>query len=129
MKTAQPKDLDDYIGRVPQDVQEILQKIRGIVRKAAPDAEEAIKYQIPTFVLHGNLVHFAAFRKHIGFYPTPSAIKAFSGELADYEWAKGSVQFPLNRPIPFTLIKKMVEFRVKEAREKMAANKGKKHSR
>ena len=74
-------------------------------------------------------MHFAAFQKHIGFYPTPSAIKAFSGELAAYQWAKGSVQFPLNRPIPLILIKKMVEFRVKEAREKMAANKGKKQSR
>ncbi len=126
MKTAQPKNIDEYIAGFPRDVQETLQKIRGIVRKAAPDAEEAIKYQIPTFVLHGNLVHFAGFHKHIGFYPTPSAIEAFSGELADYQRAKGSVQFPLNRPVPFTLIRKMVEFRVKEAREKMAAKKRKK---
>ena len=125
MKTAQAKNIDEYIAGFPQDVQETLQKIRGIVRRAAPDAAEAIKYQMPTFVLHGNLVHFAAFQKHIGFYPTPSAIEAFNRDLASYEWAKGSVQFPLNRSIPFSLIKKMVDFRVKETREKMAAKKGK----
>jgi len=126
MKTSQPKNIDEYIAGFPQDVQKTLQRIRGIVTKAAPDAEEAMKYQIPTFVLHGNLVHFAAFQKHIGFYPTPSAIEAFSGELASYEWAKGSVQFPLNKPVPFTLIRKIVEFRVKETREKIAVTKRKK---
>ncbi len=129
MKTAKPNNIDDYIPGVPEDVQEILQQIRGIIRDVVTDAREAIKYQIPTFVLDGNLVHFAAFRKHIGFYPTPSAIVAFSGELADYKWAKGSVQFPLNRPIPFVLIKKIVEFRAKAAREKLEAGKGKMHSR
>ena len=128
MKNEPSKHIDEYIAGFPQDVQEALQKIRGIIRKAAPDAEEAIKYQMPTFVLHGNLVHFAAFQKHIGFYPTPSAIEAFKNDLAGYEWAKGSVQFPLNRSVPFTLIKKMVEFRVKETREKMAAKKRKKSS-
>jgi uncharacterized protein YdhG (YjbR/CyaY superfamily) len=80
---------------------------------------------MPTFVLHGNLVHFAGFQQHIGFYPTPSAIKQFSDELAGYESAKGSVQFPLNRSVPFTLIRKMVEFRVKEARQKKASGKRK----
>lgn len=123
MKTAPPKSIDEYIAGFPRDVQETLQKIRSIIKNAAPDAEEAIKYQIPTFVLHGNLVHFAGFQNHIGFYPTPSAIEAFSGELAGYESAKGSVQFPLNKPVPFALIKKMVEFRVKETREKIAAKK------
>jgi uncharacterized protein YdhG (YjbR/CyaY superfamily) len=117
------KNIDEYIADFPQDVQEALQKIRCIIRKAAPDAEEAIKYQMPTFVLHGNLVHFAAFQKHIGFYPTPSAIKAFNSALAGYEWAKGSVQFPLDRSIPYTLIKKMVEFRVKETGDKLANKK------
>jgi uncharacterized protein YdhG (YjbR/CyaY superfamily) len=117
------KNIDEYIADFPQDVQEALQKIRCIIRKAAPDAEEAIKYQMPTFVLHGNLVHFAAFQKHIGFYPTPSAIKAFNSDLAGYEWAKGSVQFPLDRSIPYTLIKKMVEFRVKETGDKLANKK------
>ncbi|HZR19698.1 MAG TPA: DUF1801 domain-containing protein [Verrucomicrobiae bacterium] len=123
MKTAPAKNIDEYIAGFPQDVQETLQKIRGIVRKAAPDAAEAIKYQMPTFVLHGNLVHFAAFQKHIGFYPTPSAIEAFNRDLADYDWAKGSVQFPLNKSVPFNLIKKMVDFRVRETREKTAAKK------
>ena len=125
MKTSSRKNIDEYIAGFPRDVQETLQRIRAIIRDAAPDAEEAIKYQIPTFVLHGNLVHFAAFQKHIGFYPTPSAIAAFSGELRGYESARGSVQFPLNKSVPFTLIKKMVEFRVKESRAKMATKKRK----
>jgi uncharacterized protein YdhG (YjbR/CyaY superfamily) len=99
--------------------------MRAIIRKAAPDATETIKYQIPTFVLNGNLVHFAAFPKHIGFYPTPSAIKAFSAELADYVSAKGSVQFPLDKPVPFVLVERIVAFRVKETREKMEARKRK----
>jgi len=125
MKTAPAKSIDQYIAGFPRDVQERLQQIRGIISNAAPDAEEVIKYQIPTFVLGGNLVHFAAFQKHIGFYPTPSAIRAFTAELTDYESAKGSVQFPLDKPIPFALIKRMVEFRVREAR-KMGAKKRKK---
>jgi uncharacterized protein YdhG (YjbR/CyaY superfamily) len=125
MKTSSAKNIDEYIAGFPRDVQEALQRIRAIIRDAAPDAEEAIKYQIPTFVLHGNLVHFAAFQNHIGFYPTPSAIAAFSGELTGYESAKGSVQFPLNKLVPFALIKKMVEFRVKESRAKMATKKRK----
>lgn len=123
MKTTPHKNIDEYIASFPQEVQASLQKIRSIVKKAAPGAEEAIKYQMPTFVLHGNLVHFAAYQKHIGFYPTPSAIEAFKSELSDYVWAKGSVQFPLDRPVPFALIKKMVEFRVKETREKLANKK------
>ena len=125
MKAAPPTDIDEYIARYPRSVQEKLQKIRSIIKQAAPDAEEAIKYQIPTFVLQGNLVHFAAFENHIGFYPTPSAIAAFSSELANYQSAKGSIQFPLNKPLPFALIKKMVEFRVRETREKIAAKKRK----
>lgn len=126
MKTATPMNIDEYIAGFPPEVQKILQKIRGIIKDAAPDAEEAMKYQIPTFVLNGNLVHFAGFQKHIGFYPTPSAIEAFRGELAGYESAKGSVQFPHDKPVPFTLIRRMVEFRVKQTREKLAAKKGKK---
>ena len=126
MDTATPRNIDEYVAGFPRDVQVTLQKIRRIIREAAPDAAETIKYRMPTFVLHGNLVHFAAFEKHIGFYPTPSAIEAFSAELAGYESAKGSVQFPLNRSVPFTLIRKMVEFRMKETREKMASRKRKK---
>jgi uncharacterized protein YdhG (YjbR/CyaY superfamily) len=125
MKTSSAKNIDDYIAGFPQDVQASLQKIRAIIREAAPDAEEAIKYQIPTFVLHENLVHFAAFQNHIGFYPTSSAIVAFSGELTDYKHARGSVQFPLTKPVPFALIKKMVAFRVKESRAKLASKKRK----
>ena len=102
-------------------MQDKLQKIRGIIKKAAPDAAEAIKYQIPTFVLNGNLVHFAAFQKHIGFYPTPSGIEEFKGELSVYKSAKGSVQFPLDAPVPFSLITRIVNFRVKENREKAAS--------
>jgi uncharacterized protein YdhG (YjbR/CyaY superfamily) len=112
MKTATPKNIDEYIAGFPRGVQETLQKIRDIIRDAAPDAEETIKYRMPTFVLHGNLVHFAGFQKHIGFYPTPSAIEAFSGELAGYESAKGSVQFPLNKSAPFSLIRKMIEYEI-----------------
>ena len=120
-------NIDKYIAGFPKDVQDILQKIRGIIRKAAPDAEEAIKYQIPTFVLNGNLVHFAAFQKHIGFYPTPSGIDQFKDELSVYKSAKGSVQFPLDAPVPFDLITKIVKFRVKETREKATSRSRKKH--
>ena len=126
MKTAPPKNIDEYIAGFPRDVQEILQEIRVNIKKAAPDAEEAIKYQVPTFVLNGNLVHFAAFQKHIGFYPTPSAIQEFKDELSSYESAKGSVQFPLDKSVPFSLIRKIVKFRVMETRAKMAARKKKK---
>jgi uncharacterized protein YdhG (YjbR/CyaY superfamily) len=115
-----PKNIDEYIAGFPTDVQRILQEMRSIIRAAAPDAEEAIKYRMPTFVLNGNLVHFAAFKEHIGFYPTPSGIEEFKDELSAYPNAKGSVQFPLDKPIPFSLIRKIVKFRVKEAREKSA---------
>lgn len=125
-----PQTIDGYISGFPEEVQEILQKIRRIISDAAPDAEEAIKYQIPTFVLGGNLVHFAAFAKHIGFYPTPSGIEQFRDALSAYNSAKGSVQFPLDSPIPYNLIKKIVKFRVKESRDKMSSiPKGKKRSK
>ena len=123
MRASTPQDIDEYIATFPPRVQKILQQIRRIVRKAAPEAAEAIKYQMPTFVLGENLVHFAAYPGHIGFYPTPSAITAFRSELADYVWAKGSVQFPLERAIPLALIRRMVEFRVKEVRAKAGARK------
>ena len=120
-----PNTIDAYISSFPDKVQAILRKIRLLVREAAPDAEEAIKYQIPTFVLGENLVHFAAFEKHIGLYPTPSAIEKFKAELTGLKSAKGSVQFPLDSPIPYTLIKRIVKFRVKECRDKMASKRGK----
>ena len=127
MNTGQtaPKDIDEYIAGFPNDVQEILEKIRMTIRKAAPEAEEAIKYRMPTFTLNGNLVHFAAFKKHIGFYPAPRGIEAFKDELSAYKGAKGSVQFPLDEPIPYDLIGKIVRFRVKQDLERAAA-KGKK---
>ena len=122
---ASPNTIDAYIDSFPNDVQDILRKIRKIINEAAPDAEEATKYQIPTFVLNGNLVHFAAFTKHIGFYPTSSGIEAFKNELANYKSAKGSVQFPLAEPIPLNLIEKIVKYRVVEALDKSGSTKGK----
>jgi len=106
--------IDEYIATFPQDIQKILQKIRATIKAAAPEAEEKISYQMPTFALKGNLVHFAAFKNHIGFYPTPTGIEKFKKELSVYEGAKGSVQFPLDKPIPYDLISKIVMFRVKE---------------
>ncbi|MCA1554752.1 MAG: DUF1801 domain-containing protein [Chloroflexi bacterium] len=109
-----PKTIDEYIAAFPPDVQRILKKIRATIRNAAPDAQETIKYQVPTFILNGNLVYFAAFKNHIGFYPVPSGIEQFKQELAAYKQGKGSIQFPLDRPIPYDLITKIVRFRVKE---------------
>jgi uncharacterized protein YdhG (YjbR/CyaY superfamily) len=120
-----PQDIDEYIASFPKDIQEILEKIRMTIRKAAPGAEEAIKYRLPTFTLRGNLVHFGAFKKHIGFYPTPTGTEKFRNELSVYEGAKGSIRFPLDKPIPYDLISKIVEFRVKENLERAEA-KGKK---
>lgn len=110
----QPSTIDTYIEEHPPDVQEILREIRRVIRAAAPGAEEVIKYRIPTFTLHGNLVHFAAFAKHIGFYPEPSGIEQFREELTAYRGAKGSVQFPLDRPIPYDLIRRITLYRVAE---------------
>lgn len=111
----QYKTIDEYIETFTKDVQSILEKTRETIRKAAPGAVEAISYQIPTFKLNDkNLVHFAAFKNHIGFYPTPSGIEAFKKELSQYKGANGSVQFPLNRPIPYDLLEKIVIFRSKE---------------
>jgi uncharacterized protein YdhG (YjbR/CyaY superfamily) len=118
MKTNQAANIDGYIAAFPEDVQKKLQEIRATIKKAAPEAEETISYAIPTFKLNGNLVHFAAFKNHIGFYPTPTAIEAFRKELSVYESAKGSVQFPLNEPLPHALITKIVKFRVKDNLEK-----------
>ena len=103
MRTDQtaPRNIDEYIAGFPRDVQDILDNIRMTIRKAAPGAEETISYRMPTFTLKGNLVHFAAHKKHIGFYPTPSGIEKFKDELSAYRSSKGAVQFPLDRPIPF----------------------------
>ena len=109
-----PTTIDAYIAAFPDDVQSILQQIRRTIHDAAPEATEAISYQMPTFKLHGNLVHFGAFKNHIGFYPVPSGIEAFQDELAAYKQGKGSIQFPLDRPMPFDLIRRIVEYRVQE---------------
>jgi uncharacterized protein YdhG (YjbR/CyaY superfamily) len=109
-----PNTIDKYILSFPKEIQIILEKIRQTIREAAPDAIETISYQMPTFRLNGNLVHFAAFKNHIGFYPTPSGIIEFKKELEKYKNAKGSVQFPIDREIPYDLISKIVKFRIKE---------------
>ena len=114
--------IDQYIAQYPEDVQKILQKVRLTIRKAAPAAEETIKYGIPTFVLKGNLVHFGAYQKHIGFYPAPSGIETFKDEISPYKGAKGSLRFPLDKPIPYGLIRKIVLFRVKENLKRAEAN-------
>jgi len=106
--------IDEYIATFPKDVQKTLQGLRATVRAVAPDAGEKISYGIPTFVLNGNLVHFAAYRKHIGFYPTSSGIRAFKKELSPYKTSTGTVQFPIDRPLPLELIGKIVKFRVAE---------------
>lgn len=110
--------IDDYIDGFPADVQLLLQKIRTTIKKAAPQAEEAIKYQIPAFTFHGNLIFFAAFKNHIGLYPAPRGAEEFKRELAAYEGGKGTVQFPLDKPIPFKLIARMTKFRLKQNLER-----------
>jgi uncharacterized protein YdhG (YjbR/CyaY superfamily) len=112
------QNIDQYIGIFPPNVQIILEKLRKTIQEAAPNAEETISYGIPTFELNGNLVHFAAYKNHIGFYPASSAIVAFHKELSPYRHAKGSVQFPIDKPIPFYLVRKIVKYRVKENLER-----------
>lgn len=108
------RTIDEYISSFPEDVQALLEKMRSAIKESAPEAEETISYRIPTFRLNGNLVHFAAFKNHIGFYPTSSGIGAFKKELSMYKVSRGTVQFPKDKPIPFDLVRKIVRFRVKE---------------
>lgn len=105
---------DEYIATFPKETQKILQEVRAAIKVAAPEAVEKISYQMPTFYLKGNLVHFAAWKNHIGFYPTPSGTKEFERELSAYESAKGSVRFPIDQPMPLKLIARIVKFRVAE---------------
>ncbi len=112
-KQQQPTTIDAYIADFPKDVQERLEKVRATIRKAAPDAEEAIKYQIPTFVLNGNLIHFGGYKNHIGLYPGSKPIEEFRDELTRYEVSKGTVKFPLDKPLPIGLISKITKFCVK----------------
>jgi uncharacterized protein YdhG (YjbR/CyaY superfamily) len=106
--------IDEYIAGFPEDVQVRLQAVRRVIHETAPQATEKISYQMPTFYLNGNLVHFAAFKNHIGFFPAPTGLEAFKEEIAAYPNSKGGVQFPHDRPIPFDLIRRIVEFRVAE---------------
>jgi len=106
--------IDEYIATFPKNVQNILEEMRKVIKESAPESEEAISYGMPTFKIKGNLVHFAAYKNHIGFYPTPSAIEAFKEDLSSYKSSKGAVQFPIDKPIPFELVKKIVIFRVEE---------------
>ena len=110
--------IDEYISSFPKNVQDILQQLRQTIRDSAPNSSESISYQIPTYKLNGSLVHFAAYKNHVGFYPTPSGINEFREELSDYEIAKGSVKFPLNKPLPINLIREIVKFRVTENLDK-----------
>jgi uncharacterized protein YdhG (YjbR/CyaY superfamily) len=114
--------IDEYIKTFPEETQKILEEVRAAIRSAAPDAEEKISYQIPTFFLEGNLIHFAAFKNHIGLYPSPSGTEAFKRELSIYQGAKGSVRLPIDKPMPLKLIRRIVNYRVaenlKKAKEK-----------
>lgn len=120
-----PENIDEYIAAFPEDIQNILQEVRETIQKAAPEATEKISYALPTFYLQGNLVHFAAFTHHIGFYALPSGNKEFKEEISKYKTGKGSIRFPLNEPMPLTLISKIVKFRVAENLEKAALKKKK----
>ena len=119
METIKAKNIDEYIGGFPEEVQKVLQQVRETIKQVEPALEETISYAIPTFTLNkANLVHFAGFKNHIGFYPAPTGSEAFKEELSVYKTGKGSVQFPLDQPMPLQLIEKIVRFRVKESLEK-----------
>ena len=112
------KTVDEYLSAFPANTKSILKELRKTIKQAAPQAEELISYNMPAFKLHGMLVYYAAYKEHIGFYPTSSGIEVFKKELSAYEGAKGSIKFPIDRPIPFDLITKIVKFRVSENLEK-----------
>ncbi|MCB0495307.1 MAG: DUF1801 domain-containing protein [Cyclobacteriaceae bacterium] len=112
------KTIDDYITEFADPVQKLLRQMHSVIKEEAPEATEAISYAMPTFKLNGNLVHFAGYKSHIGFYPAPSGILAFEKELTGFKTSKGAIQFPLDNPLPVELIRKIVRFRVKENREK-----------
>ncbi|MHA6480755.1 iron chaperone [Paenibacillus sp. strain BS8-2] len=117
-KKAAFASIDEYIAAAAPDVREILQTLRGVIREAAPEAKEKISYAMPTFDYQGNIIHFAAFKNHIGVYPAPSGIEAFAEETKPYNKAKGTLQFPLNQPLPYELIARIVQYRVASNEEK-----------
>jgi Uncharacterized conserved protein len=125
MKTKQVKNIDEYIAGFPPEVQPLMEKVRAAIRKAAPDAKEAIKYQIPTFVLNGNLIHFGGYKNHIGLYPGSKPIEEFKDALSRYEISKGTVRFPLDKPLPYELIGKITKFCVKRNQQKAPAKRQK----
>jgi uncharacterized protein YdhG (YjbR/CyaY superfamily) len=117
VEKGRPTTIDEYIAQFPEEVQRVLVRVREAIRESAPGAVEKISYQIPAFTLNGPLVWFAGYKHHIGFYPKGSGIEAFKEELSEYKPAKGSVQFPLDKPIPYELIRRIVRFRVEENRK------------
>lgn len=121
MREANYTTVDEYIAAFPEDIRALLEAMRATIRAAAPDASERISYQIPTFTLHGNLVHYAAFKRHIGFYPTSSGITAFQDELAGYKQSRGAVQFPLDQPLPLELVARITRYRADENRARAVA--------
>jgi uncharacterized protein YdhG (YjbR/CyaY superfamily) len=118
MINTKQNSIDEYIAGFPEEIQVILNQVRTTIKKSAPDAVEKISYAMPTYFLNGNLVHFAAFQNHIGFYPAPSGIENFKKEISKYKWSKGAVQFPINEPMPLKLIEEIVKFRVRENQQK-----------
>jgi uncharacterized protein YdhG (YjbR/CyaY superfamily) len=128
MENSKPifNSINEYIATFSTDIQTLLESVRSTIKAAAPEATEKISYQMPTFFLKGNLVHFAAFKNHIGFYPTPSGTENFKDELSKYEVSKGAIRFPLDQPMPLELITRIVQFRVDENLKKSAEKSGKK---
>ena len=118
--------IDEYIGLYPSEIQDILTTLRKVIKESAPGATEKISYQMPTFAVHGNLVHFAAYKKHIGFYPAASGVAAFTDKLVEYKTSKGAIQFPIDKPLPYELIREIVQFRVDENRKRAEDKKKKK---
>lgn len=125
MRTSQVTTIDQYIAEFPEEIQSILEQIRTTIKKTAPAAKEAMKYGMPTFVYEGNLVHFAAFKNHFGFYPAPSGIEAFDKQTSQYKAGKGTLQFPIDQPIPYDLIVQIVQYRLQENEAKAALKKKK----
>ena len=121
-----PGNIEEYIDSFPADIQKLLKQLHEKIRKAAPEAEESISYQMPAFKLNGPLVYFAGYNNHIGFYPTPSGIENFQQELSQYKTSKGAVQFPIDEPLPLELVSRIVRFRVKENLEKASMKQAKK---
>lgn len=126
---AAPATIDAYLAQVPPRTRRLLQALRKTIRAAAPQATEKISYRMPTFYLEGNLVHFAAFDRHVGFYPGAAGVAEFQGELSSYVWGKGSIQFPLDQPLPLELVRRITEFRVAQNLAKAGGKKGKGKSR